>query len=108
VAQAQFSKKKRIFVLDFLSGAWFVVKSEYSFSMEDLMVGNQATLEVVASEFATTSYSEHTHDSAALVCPVCGGATVYHGANPPSPAYYWCEHCQAGWDASRLGLAAAC
>jgi hypothetical protein len=30
-------------------------------------------------------------------CPTCGGETVYHETEPPSPAYYWCEHCQAAW-----------
>jgi formamidopyrimidine-DNA glycosylase len=72
------------------------------------MARSKVTVKVVASKFATTSHSEHAHDAVGLVCPVCGGATVYHGANPPSPAYYWCEHCQAGWDASRLELAPAC
>jgi hypothetical protein len=30
-------------------------------------------------------------------CPTCGGQTSYHEAHAPSPSYYWCEHCQAGW-----------
>jgi EmrB/QacA subfamily drug resistance transporter len=30
-------------------------------------------------------------------CPTCGGETAYHDATPPSPSYYWCEHCQAAW-----------
>jgi EmrB/QacA subfamily drug resistance transporter len=36
---------------------------------------------------------------AALVgtCPTCGGATTFHDADAPSPAYYWCQTCQAGW-----------
>ena len=51
--------------------------------------------------------NQQAYESDTPRCPVCGGPTIFHEANPPSPAYYWCSHCQAGWDASRLAVAAA-
>ena len=51
--------------------------------------------------------NQQAYESDTPRCPVCGGPTIFHEANPPSPAYYWCSHCQAGWDATRLAAAAA-
>jgi MFS family permease len=43
------------------------------------------------------TYDARVFASCVGTCPTCGGQTVYHEAYSPSPAYYWCEHCQAGW-----------
>jgi hypothetical protein len=50
----------------------------------------------LAPVVAMTAWERYSSASVGT-CSSCGGETVFHESNSPSPSYYRCEHCQAGW-----------